>query len=348
MKIKNYLKIFLVSSFFIAGAVYASTTIGTDINTAGGLNIGPDESVLDSYIQNYVGGGQEFIKANLLSSGNGLGVEAQGLGDYTLGIYSTSLGNNSSAVEGDAYTNVENGEAHGVYGHSGANSSINAANVYDFYGDNPTFSNGATATNAYGLYLNDITGATNNYNIWSGPQFSDFSSFLQGKIAGSAQNTFTSLNSGHEADYNGAIAVIEESDSSAYSTGMQIFSNKTAAGGIAETGAFYGYISEPSGTVDWASALSAGVEHHGNGTLTDMYGLLLYSGHNNGAGTVTNNHGLKIEDQTEGTNNWAIKTGLGKVQFGDDVTVDSLAGTGNAFACLDSNGKLYRSATACN
>jgi hypothetical protein len=37
------------------------------------------------------------------------------------------------------------------------------------------------------------------------------------------------------------------------------------------------------------------------------------------AGTVTDNHGLKIENQTVGTNNWAIKTGTGLIEFGDTV-----------------------------
>ena len=40
---------------------------------------------------------------------------------------------------------------------------------------------------------------------------------------------------------------------------------------------------------------------------------------------ITNNYGVKVEDQTVGTNNWAIKTGLGKdrvLSFGKYRDVD--------------------------
>jgi hypothetical protein len=40
--------------------------------------------------------------------------------------------------------------------------------------------------------------------------------------------------------------------------------------------------------------------------------------------------------------------GTGDISFaGDNVTITQLAGSGDAFACLDSNGKLFRKATAC-
>lgn len=47
-----------------------------------------------------------------------------------------------------------------------------------------------------------------------------------------------------------------------------------------------------------------------------------------GAGlAVTDNYGLRIDDKTAGSNNWAIKTGLGLVEFGDDVSAANLSGT---------------------
>jgi len=36
-----------------------------------------------------------------------------------------------------------------------------------------------------------------------------------------------------------------------------------------------------------------------------------------------------------------------KVDTSGGVTISALAGTGNAYACIDSTGKIYRSATAC-
>lgn len=40
--------------------------------------------------------------------------------------------------------------------------------------------------------------------------------------------------------------------------------------------------------------------------------------------------------------------GTSDIKFNDDITVNTLTGAGNAYACLDSNGKLYRSAVACS
>jgi hypothetical protein len=40
-----------------------------------------------------------------------------------------------------------------------------------------------------------------------------------------------------------------------------------------------------------------------------------------GGAVLTNMYGLEIGDQTAATNNYAIKTGKGKVEFGDDLSV---------------------------
>jgi hypothetical protein len=39
--------------------------------------------------------------------------------------------------------------------------------------------------------------------------------------------------------------------------------------------------------------------------------------------------------------------GTSDIQMQDNVTITTLSGSGDAFACLDANGKLFRSATAC-
>jgi hypothetical protein len=51
------------------------------------------------------------------------------------------------------------------------------------------------------------------------------------------------------------------------------------------------------------------------GTTTDGVGIHIQTPV--GTGTLTNDYGLKIESQASGTNNWAIKTDAGLVQFGD-------------------------------
>ena len=58
-------------------------------------------------------------------------------------------------------------------------------------------------------------------------------------------------------------------------------------------------------------------------TLVNLFGLQI---NDQTSGTApTNVYGVQIGDQTSGTNNWAIKTGLGKVEFGDVVQSDAAA-----------------------
>ena len=65
------------------------------------------------------------------------------------------------------------------------------------------------------------------------------------------------------------------------------------------------------------ASLNEGVAH--TGAITDVY---LFKGTHNDAGTggtVTNMYGLHLQDIDWATNNWAIKTGTGLVEFGDEL-----------------------------
>ncbi len=56
--------------------------------------------------------------------------------------------------------------------------------------------------------------------------------------------------------------------------------------------------------------------------IANAYGMFLKSATNTGGGAINNLYGLFIEDQTVGSNvNFAIQTGLGDVQFGDQVSI---------------------------
>lgn len=57
----------------------------------------------------------------------------------------------------------------------------------------------------------------------------------------------------------------------------------------------------------------------GNATITNKYGLWLHHATSGGAGTIINHYGIKIDDIAYGTNKWAIKTGTGLVELGDDI-----------------------------
>lgn len=84
-----------------------------------------------------------------------------------------------------------------------------------------------------------------------------------------------------------------------------------------------------TGTADIAVGTYNQVDLSSVGIITDAKGVWIDSANNSGGGTITTNHGLFIEDQTVGVTNFAIKTGLGTVSFGDDVvtTADMKAAT---------------------
>ncbi len=58
----------------------------------------------------------------------------------------------------------------------------------------------------------------------------------------------------------------------------------------------------------------------GAGLVTDAAAIYIENPNNDGSNNnITNAYGLYIEDQSKGTNKWAIRTGLGKVELGDDL-----------------------------
>jgi len=53
--------------------------------------------------------------------------------------------------------------------------------------------------------------------------------------------------------------------------------------------------------------------------------------------------------QSANLQEWQNSTGgvMASIDSGGNITINALSGSGNAYACLNSGGKLYRSATAC-
>lgn len=82
-----------------------------------------------------------------------------------------------------------------------------------------------------------------------------------------------------------------------------------------------------SGTWNYlVGTLSTSEIYGGSANITNLVGV--YIGNNvypaTYTGTITNNIGILIGNIAEGTNKWAIKTGTGYVEFGDNVQVERL------------------------
>lgn len=118
------------------------------------------------------------------------------------------------------------------------------------------------------------------------------------------------------SDHNGA-ATLQVSGVTA--TAENIAGNVT---GIVVGGDYFG--ASDAGTVPTVYGIRSQAETYG-GTITDVIGVL---GHAvNDGGTASNAYAFKADDVTGATNNYAIKTGLGLVSFGGNVTAPVINGT---------------------
>src|SRR5581483_5840606 len=76
-----------------------------------------------------------------------------------------------------------------------------------------------------------------------------------------------------------------------------------------------------TGTLNQGWGANFYVQNTSTGTITDAEGLAISSTSNSGGGAITTNYGIKVADQTAGTTNYALYTGLGAVRLGDNTTI---------------------------
>lgn len=185
-----------------------------------------------------------------------------------------------------------------------------------------------SVTKAYGIKAeNQTVGSAYNWNIYSGNPISDFNPVTFDVTTLSSQNVFASVNSaGHYAtggflsqsnDPTSVTAAISYADSTA--------ANPSSVLGHELLGTFSG-----SGTAVRVASAGTFVGNGGPGIIADAVGLIVFHNSSYGGGSITRNTGVLVEDQTEGGTNYAFRTGLGKVYFGDNVGIgtDMTSATG--------------------
>lgn len=208
---------------------------------------------------------------------------------------------------------------------------------------NALSSNGGVA-DLYGIKIVNQSAGTNNYNLWSGATPTD--ALIGSEIdTFKPKNVFTTVDDWKPAIYGGradtiaggggwAIGVM--GDSSTTATGPAIRSTigvlgsgfKFGPSSVAETFGVVGSAEVDAGTATLAAGIAAGASASSAGTIaSDLAGVYVFNNTASGGATITNNYGVWIRDQTVGANNWAIKTGAGKVEFGDEVHTKKLNGT---------------------
>jgi hypothetical protein len=170
---------------------------GSPVTPFDGLYVGPDESTLPSEIQGYITPASSgVVGLTDASHQTAFAVEAASNGAHNAtGIYSVVWsGYNANAIEGDSYETNANATGFGsvgVLGYSsaegdmtpgdnaptiGLEGSANAGSYHTATGatliglqiDQPGLGDSSTAVAAYGIFIEDQTGATDNYAIYTG------------------------------------------------------------------------------------------------------------------------------------------------------------------------------------
>lgn len=100
--------------------------------------------------------------------------------------------------------------------------------------------------------------------------------------------------------------------------------NANAGNVTTQRAGYFTATNDGAGNVTDQHAIEAVNALFGAGNVANSVGLRVGSAIDGGAGAITNNYGIKVENQTAGANNWALKTGAGKVEFGDELTAKKI------------------------
>lgn len=114
----------------------------------------------------------------------------------------------------------------------------------------------------------------------------------------------------------------------AYMIGTFNVPTTNGAGGLN----FSVYMTGPANINGRSWALLTYLEYAGSATCFDVRGLWVKGVVNSGGGSITNNYGIFVDDQTVAANNWAIKTGKGLNEFGDTVKIHGVIETGIVYS----------------
>lgn len=265
-----------------------------------------------------------FITANSASSsywGEYIYVQTDGSGAISV--------DDMGGIDTFVYYTPTSGTAQDLFGHrirlgSTGTSSQNAYNIYI------RDASGSTMTNLYGLYIESLTDGTNsNYAIYTNSGGVRFGDRLQIRATnnyniGSLDVELTSTYTGSVEQYAAALKVTAPNAASGKYVGLygqaRIASSNSTERLIGFRGD--GQLEATSSATNVIGGAML-VANYGSGTLTNGYGMYIYSAINNGGGTFTNNYGLYIESQTAGGTDYAIYTNSGTVRFGDQLQLSA-------------------------
>jgi hypothetical protein len=182
---------------------------------------------------------------------------------------------------------------------------------------------GTTNPSAH-LNVNESTSG-DSASIYSGPAAATFSPNVQW-ILQQGKSNIGSFNDAGASSGNRweALGVLNQDNSAYDSTGAFILGSAAPATSTTKssvTGVFGQATLESAGTLNAAAGGDFAVWNNGTGAITSSANVHIEPAYNIGGGSIGTDYGVLIDDQTAGQNNFAIKTGLGKVAFGDQLDV---------------------------
>lgn len=180
--------------------------------------------------------------------------------------------------------------------------------LIEFYASGDAYVSGATVTNNYGLKIEDKTAGASNWAIRTGLGLIQVGDSI-------LSNTSNYVFSGTQTTPSSSVAsnfILQSSGSSpiAYLVNAEFDSYHSG-----------------SGTVDNMTALNPTTTVNGGGVVTSLRALSIDPLSISGGSSVTNAYGIFVDDWSGASSTWAIKTGVGKVEFGDNLSI-STAGKG--------------------
>lgn len=188
-----------------------------------------------------------------------------------------------------------------------------------FYANTPDIT-GATVANAYGLLIENIAGATNNYAVLTNDgivQFNDETIVMRSEIDAAASFTALAINADQTITGNNNSEV----------TGIDVISTFTSDA-FDNTGTIWGIKSHPNvklsagGSLYQAVAGAFRIDTTGAGDLNYATTIYIEAPTEAAGSTIANAYGIYMDAITAGTANFAMYIGGGESYFEDNLVVD--------------------------
>lgn len=226
-------------------------------------------------------------------------------------------GNNGSSINQGIVSqvtgaNVASMEVRAIQAQANSAAAVHTASALSgLYVKTPVKGAGSTITSTYGIYVESQSGATNNYALKTNSGVVEFGDIVRIGGAAALDNLFL-INPASVPNTSNSISGIRVQYTAAASHTSEVIGLTVTANGAGST------------------------------AITNAYGIQIGAIAAGASGSITNNYGLWIGDVTSGTNKYAIKTGLGAISLGDNITLTKNAS--GSFSFID----VINTATSAN